>query len=81
MSARVNSRASVVAKTGKPDLRSATRKVTARTPPAFETALLPVRDRLARTPSRNWKKNLEKNLIEVGYTPAQARETVEIAAS
>jgi hypothetical protein len=41
----------------------------------------PFRKRLARTPSRNWKRNLENNLIKAGYTPAEARKTVEIAAS
>jgi hypothetical protein len=43
--------------------------------------VVPVRQRLARTPSRGWKQNLEKNLIKEGFTPAKARELVEIAAS
>jgi len=40
-----------------------------------------VRERLARLPSRHWKQNLEKNLIEEGFTPARAKELVELAAS
>jgi hypothetical protein len=40
-----------------------------------------IRKNLPRTPSRNWKQNLEKNLINVGYTPEKARELVEYAAS
>jgi hypothetical protein len=40
-----------------------------------------VRDAARRLPSRHWKQNLEKNLIEEGVTPAKAKELVELAAS
>lgn len=29
----------------------------------------------------NWKKALERNLILVGYSPAEAKELVELAAA
>jgi hypothetical protein len=32
-------------------------------------------------PSPGWRQNLEKNLIDEGYTPIKAREMVKIAAS
>jgi hypothetical protein len=72
-------------------LTTAKKETSARRFVALETAVLhsdkiggivvPVRKRLARTPSRHWKQNLEKNLIKEGYTPTKARELVEIAAS
>ena len=81
MSAKTNPHASVIVKTTKPALRSGKRTITVMAPETLDTILVPVRGRLARTPSRHWKKNLEQNLIREGFTPAKARETVEIAAS
>jgi hypothetical protein len=81
MSIKANNRAGLTVKAAKPAPRSSEPTITVLAPETVETIGIPVRPRLARTPSRHWKKNLEKNLIREGYTPAQARETVEIAAS
>jgi hypothetical protein len=63
-----------------------TRRVKARSivslpPEKVGSILIPVRETVRRLPSRHWKQSLEKNLIEEGFTPARARELVELAAS
>jgi hypothetical protein len=72
---------SVIPKTEKPAGRAAMNSVTILPPEEVGDILLPVRERVARIPSRHWKQGLEKNLIEEGITPAKARELVELAAS
>jgi hypothetical protein len=74
-------RVSAIPKTEKPASRTATNAVTFSSLEEVESILLPIRERVARIPSRHWKQSLEKNLIEEGITPAKARELVELAAS